>query len=774
MTGGYNLVDQPWIGVAGADGKHHEWGIRQVLHEAGNIRGLDEGEAAYRVPVLRLLTAIAYRIFPGPGMGQDPVERWRGLYGRDGFDPDLVDAYLDRWHDRFDLFDPDRPFLQYPGLATRKGPRPLVLADPVARGIGPGQAYVPEDGVDPARAALMLLSIQAWDTAGIKPAADGSPSGRSGREYPPHGLPGQGMCGLLDMAWMEGPDLYHTLLLNWAPPCRRNGDRAAWERPLPPSPGPVLGRRPEGPADCLTWTGRRVLLEGGPDGVDGAIVAYGDIVDPTTLHGIEPMARWAARTRKGSTPRPAGIPSGPKPTLARAITGIIPSSAENPDVCPAGIAWDAQALDTAGADLGLSLHTMAVSYGRQASGITDIAARSTPIIPDWLTPLGGRILAGTARALTDMEDAWANYRIRTMRAAGGRPEGGGLDRLNAVRAAARDEGALDMRNAMSLLLQGRTDPVGILEYMAGRIKSRLVPEQPRNFLHQGGQDPVQALDVLHGRLSQAILGPGLSRLTDVAQAIEAGNRKLDDTAREAMKHGWTPASLARAYGMSEAALRRLRDGAKPVDGPETADPRPAMLDARACIQTLSGLLISLCRAGEHEGASRERLESASGLSHMTLHRRLARPAEGAGDPDDAWRVWMPEDQGAEGLAPHAAALAASAMAAGEDEQRLQRLLGTWEHQPRILRDGATGLRILPQTEWRLQPRTESLKHNQGQALHGRRGRPTRLDADDDKRIASLYGQGKATVHELAVRYHVSAGTIYGSLRRTKGARGQRS
>ncbi|MCT6901031.1 MAG: hypothetical protein M3Z40_08285, partial [Bifidobacterium sp.] len=239
-----------------------------------------------------------------------------------------------------------------------------------------------------------------------------------------------------------------------------------------------------------------------------------------------------------------------------------------------------------------------------------------------------------------------------------------------------------------------------------------------------------------------------SRLTDVAQAIEAGNQKLDDTAEEAMNHGWTPASLTRAYGMSEAALKRLRDGAKTADGPETADPRPAMLDARACIQTLSGLLISLCRAGEHEGASRERLESASGLSHMTLHRRLARPAEGAGDPDDAWRVWMPEDQGAEGLAPHAAALAASAMAAGEDEQRLQRLLRTWESQPRILRDGATGLRILPQTEWRLQPRTRSQKSNQGQALHGRQGRPKRLDADDDKKIASLYDQGKATVHEL--------------------------
>ena len=771
MTGGYNLIDQPWIGVADADGTHHEWGIRKVLHEAGGIRGLDEGEAAYRVPVLRLLTAIAYRILPGPETGQDPMEQWRRLYDRDGFDPDLVDAYLDRWHDRFDLFGPDRPFMQYPGLATRKGPRPLGLADPVVRGIGPGQAYIPEEGVDPARAALMLLSIQAWDTAGIKPAADGSPSARNGHEYPPHGLPGQGMCGLLDMAWMEGPDLYHTLLLGWAPPCRRKGDRAAWERPLPPSPGPVLGRRPEGPADCLTWTGRRVLLQGGPDGVDGAIVAYGDIVDPTTLHGIEPMARWAARTRKGSAPRPAGIPSGPKPTLARAITGIIPSSAENPDVCPAGIAWDAQALDSAGADLGLSLHTMAVSYGRQASGITDIAARSTPIIPDWLTPLGGRILARTARALTDMDDAWVSYRIRMMRAAGGRPEGGGLDRLNAVRAAARDENALDMRNAMSLLLQGRADPVGILEDMARRIKGRPVPDQPRNFLHRNGQDPIRALGVLHGRLSQAILGEGLSRLTDVAQAIEAGNRRLEDTARNAMNHGWTPASLARAYGMSEATLNRLQDGAKPVDGSETADPRPAMLDARACIQTLSGLLISLCRAGEHEGASRERLESASGLSHMTLHRRLARPAEGAGDPDDAWRVWMPEDQGAEGLAPHAAALASLAMAAGgAGEQRLQRLLRTWERQPRLLRDGVSGLRILPQTEWRLQPKMRSQKSDQGQPLHRRRGRAKRLDADDDKMIASLYNQGKATVNELAVRYHVSAGTIYNSIKRTKGKR----
>lgn len=768
-SGGYNLVDRPWIGVVGVDGTHHEWGIRRVLHEAGRIGGLDEGEEAYRLPVLRLLMAIAYRILPGPESGRDPAEQWRILYGRDGFDPDLVDAYLDRWYDRFDLFDPVRPFLQYPGLSTRRGPRPLPLADPVARGIGPGQAFVPEGGVDPARAALMLLSIQAWDTAGIKAASDGSPSARSGREYPPHGLPGLGMCGLLDMAWMEGPDLYRTLLLGWAPPCRRSGDRAAWERPLPPSPGPVLGRRPEGPADCLTWAGRRVLLEGGPDGVAGAAVAYGDIVDPTTLHGMEPMARWAARTRKGPARRPAGKPSGPRQTLARAVSGIIPSCADDPGVCPAGIAWDAQALDTAGADLGLSLHTMAVFYDSHASSIADVFARSEAIIPDWLTPLGGRILAGTARSLTDMDDAWADYRVRMMRAAGGRPDAD-PGRMGAARAAVRDETADGMQEAMSQLLQGRADPVDILEGMARRIKSRPAPDQSGGFLHRGGQSPVQAQGVLEARLSQAIFGPGLSRLTDIAQAIEADNEKLEGLARTAMKHGWTPASLARAYGMSEAALKRLRDGANTVGGPETADPRPAMFDARARIQTLSGLLISLCRAGEHEGISRERLESASGLSHMTLHRRLARSAEGAGEPDAAWRVWMPENQGAESLTPHAAALAALAMAAYEDEQRMQRLLRTWQYRPRILRDGASGLRILPQTEWRLQPKTGGLKHDQRQALRGRPGRAKRLDAEDDKRIARLYDQGKATVNELAARYHVSAGTIYNSLKRTRKGR----
>ena len=82
----------------------------------------------------------------------------------------------------------------------------------------------------------------------------------------------------------------------------------------------------------------------------------------------------------------------------------------------------------------------------------------------------------------------------------------------------------------------------------------------------------------------------------------------------------------------------------------------------------------------------------------------------------------------------------------------------------------SGLRILPQTEWRLQPRTGGLKRDQGQPLHRRRGRAKRLDADDDKRIARLYGQGKATVNELAVRYHVSAGTIYNSLKRTRKGR----
>lgn len=781
MTG-YDLLEKPWIPVAGTNGipmvddrgKPVRFGIRDMLLKAGSVK-LAVSMEEHRVPVLRLLLALAYRILPGPGEGGRPEDVWRDLYERDGFDGDAVNAYLDRWAPRFDLLDPGRPFMQTPGLETARGPVALRDADPATRGVGPFRGpSMPEGGYDPGEAALKLLSIQAWDTAGIKPAAKGSPTARRGREYAPHGLPGMGLCGVMDMAWLEGPDLYHTLILGWSPECRRQGDQAVWERDDPPGPAPVAGRRPAGPADCLTWPSRRVLLKGGADGVTAAAVTYGDAIDPVAMHGIEPMACWVHDRSHPGLFRPRGM-NRPRP-LADRLDGILPASSADPDLCPAGLSWAASHLPVAaGVDLGLRLRTSSMNYGTQASIILDMETHDSVILPDLLTHTGGALLHGTASALLDIDKAWSDYRLAMMAAAGGNP-GGNPARLRALLAQAGTEISQPLDEALERVLAG-DDPTGALSDLVSTVRDQPTPDSPPAFTPHNGVVPTLARERLETRLSAAILGRDLANLTGLADAIAGEQEGLDRAAREAMGRGWPASALTHAYGRSEATVKRLRTGDAGTGDRKGPDPRPGMIDARLRREALSTLFAGLCTwANEEAGVSKMRIEQATGVNRMTLQRRVDKQVKHDAEGHPLWQIWMPGDTWADQYTVTAVTLGvATAMestAANPDRERMERLLGKWARRPRMLKDRVSGLRILPHTEYdirpdpsRVQARRERLASGTGTRAAGRR---RSLTDEDDARILQAYEAKEATVKELADRYGVSVPTIYNSLRRGRG------
>ncbi|MDO4569291.1 MAG: type I-E CRISPR-associated protein Cse1/CasA [Planctomycetia bacterium] len=99
----FNLVNKPWIPIAGVG----ERSLRDVF-EHPEYQRLG-GMPVEKVVILRLLLSIVHASTQIPDK-----KAWRKLT------PEQIArnalAYLEKWHDRFDLFDEEHPFLQFPQL----------------------------------------------------------------------------------------------------------------------------------------------------------------------------------------------------------------------------------------------------------------------------------------------------------------------------------------------------------------------------------------------------------------------------------------------------------------------------------------------------------------------------------------------------------------------------------------------------------------------------------------------------------------------------------
>lgn len=118
----FNLVEQPWIPVAG----YGEVSLRDIFtHPEYSRLG---GTPVEKIVLLRLLLCIAHAC-----CNVKTTEEWIDLT------PEMLAkmalAYLEKWKSRFDLFDEEYPFLQFPQLKKNCSVSSLgALALPVANG----------------------------------------------------------------------------------------------------------------------------------------------------------------------------------------------------------------------------------------------------------------------------------------------------------------------------------------------------------------------------------------------------------------------------------------------------------------------------------------------------------------------------------------------------------------------------------------------------------------------------------------------------------------
>ncbi|MGV0393439.1 type I-E CRISPR-associated protein Cse1/CasA [Corynebacterium riegelii] len=284
----FNLLEQPWIICVTPRGTE-TLSIRQVFDGTATPTQLLGDSPTQDYAVLRVLLAIFWRAHQGTQIDTQSWEQWfitkRQELREEGRDS-VVLEYLDRYQSRFDLFDPETPFMQVATLDTSKATRQEVsrILPDAEHNYFTMRTHEGRRGLAFDEAARWLIHTQAYDYSGIKSGAIGDPRVKGGRGYPI----GTGWSGMTGGTVIRGRSLLETLLLNTtlaAVSTDAAGDLPVWEReadtaaqrndrlgklasPLPP--------QPQGAADLATWQSRRIRLFPEGDQVVAVLVSNGD------------------------------------------------------------------------------------------------------------------------------------------------------------------------------------------------------------------------------------------------------------------------------------------------------------------------------------------------------------------------------------------------------------------------------------------------------------------------------------------------------------------
>jgi CRISPR system Cascade subunit CasA len=108
-----NVASDPWIPVVTTAGKSQLASLCEVLTNGGQFADLAV-RPHERVALMRLFLCVAHAALDGP----KDFDEWREVPSRL---PAAAAQYLDRWRGSFELFHPEKPWLQVAGLSKRGG-----------------------------------------------------------------------------------------------------------------------------------------------------------------------------------------------------------------------------------------------------------------------------------------------------------------------------------------------------------------------------------------------------------------------------------------------------------------------------------------------------------------------------------------------------------------------------------------------------------------------------------------------------------------------------
>ena len=287
----FNLVEEKWIPVRFPDGARDDLGIRDTLLRSKEIAAIEDPSPLVVAALHRLLLAVLYRALEGP----TDIDEAKKLF-KDGLPGKKITSYLEKWRDRFWLFDEKYPF----GQVHDFQPKEWKAWTKIAAEHNADNAKVLFDHVDIknpglisfSAAARWLLAIQTFDLAVAK-----------SEFVQPLDAPSARAVFFI----VIGKTLHETLCLCLKPQARHisDGDSALWEKELESASDLKPGKRKviAGFSDLYTWRSRTIVFQdSGLDGIRNLGFASG-VSKPNEDLFIDPMLCYVESREQGLLPQ---------------------------------------------------------------------------------------------------------------------------------------------------------------------------------------------------------------------------------------------------------------------------------------------------------------------------------------------------------------------------------------------------------------------------------------------------------------------------------------
>jgi CRISPR system Cascade subunit CasA len=259
MMNKFNLAENSWIPCLMREtNETKDLSLFEVLSKAQDIKEIVDNSPLIVVALHRLLLAILHRNF-----GPENYDEWKNLWKQECWNAETLRAYFAKNKDRFNLFDEERPFYQYPNVTKKDGNEADILPiETLMQEKATGNNATLFDhsfeagskSVLPAVAARYLVARHSFSFAG-------------GVSFPFNFSNGLLVSGFSVLA--TGKNLFETLALNLVIYDRRNkpfstksNDAPFWERSelIQASERDRTGISANGYLDYLTWQSRRIRL----------------------------------------------------------------------------------------------------------------------------------------------------------------------------------------------------------------------------------------------------------------------------------------------------------------------------------------------------------------------------------------------------------------------------------------------------------------------------------------------------------------------------------
>ena len=198
----FNVLDDAWIPALDKQGQVKEYGLLELLEKSSELQKIKDPSPLFQYGIYRLLITFITDVYR-----PEALEDIGDLLRQGCFDMERINNYLADEHNRFDLFDPENPFLQVkadPKYETEKTVKSVAnLLHEIPTGNNDllfVHELEKEHSISPEVCAKALCAIGLFSTAGVQ----GYPSGVNGA--PPW------------FVLVRGQTLFETLVFNtWVP-----------------------------------------------------------------------------------------------------------------------------------------------------------------------------------------------------------------------------------------------------------------------------------------------------------------------------------------------------------------------------------------------------------------------------------------------------------------------------------------------------------------------------------------------------------------------------